>query len=679
MRTARFVCFPEALPYIPSTMSDQNPPASPEPRPSARMTAEYKPPERHHVEANPTGKRLAVLALSALGVVYGDIGTSPLYALREVFSAKYGITPTPAHVLGVLSLVFWALVLVITVKYIVFILRADNRGEGGILAMLALILQKPPGKRSNRFIVIALGLLGAALLYGDGMITPAISVLSAMEGLTVISPTFSVAVLPVAVIILVGLFVAQKFGTARVGAFFGPITLVWFGVIAALGAMSIWRAPEVLQAVNPLHALRFFQDVGAAGFFIMGAVVLVVTGGEALYADMGHFGKRPIRLAWLAVALPALLLNYFGQGALLLRDASAVSNPFFLLAPRAMLYPMVALAAMATVIASQAMISGAFSITQQCIQLGYSPRMTITHTSAREFGQIYIPEVNGALAVGCLLMVFGFRSSASLGAAYGIAVTGTFVLSTILYGIIALRRWNWPLGRVLAFLIVFGAIDLTLFSASAAKFVHGGWVPIFIALAIFTMMTTWKRGRMILTERMQDISLPLETFLADIGENPRHRVPGTAVFMTSEIQGTPVVLLHHLKHNKVLHETVIIMSIRTAGVPETRRDERVSIEALGHGFFRVIGTYGFMEGPDVKEILQRCRDAGIAARPLETSYYLGREQLIPRSGPWKKGGMSMNIFRKQLFAVMARNARSATQYFQLPPNRVVELGTQIEF
>ncbi|MBA3855064.1 MAG: potassium transporter Kup, partial [Gemmatimonas sp.] len=367
-------------------MSDLNPSESSGSRPSVRMTAEYRPPERHHVEANPTGKRLAILALGALGVVYGDIGTSPLYALREVFSHKYGISATPEHVLGVLSLVFWALVLVITVKYIVFILRADNRGEGGILAMLALILQKEPGKRSNRFLVIALGLMGAALLYGDGMITPAISVLSAMEGLTVVSEAFEPAVVPLSAVILIVLFVAQKYGTAKVGAFFGPITLVWFIVLAVLGTMSLLKHPGVLAAVNPMYAVHFFQDVGVAGFFIMGAVVLVVTGGEALYADMGHFGKRPIRVAWLAIALPALMLNYFGQGALLLTDPTAIENPFFLMAPRALLYPMVALATMATVIASQAMISGAFSLTQQCIQLGYSPRMTITHTSAKEFG-----------------------------------------------------------------------------------------------------------------------------------------------------------------------------------------------------------------------------------------------------------------------------------------------------
>jgi KUP system potassium uptake protein len=643
------------------------------------MTAEYRPVERQHVEANPHGKRLAILALGALGVVYGDIGTSPLYALRECFSAEYGLLPTPANVYGVLSLIVWALLSVVTVKYIIFILRADNRGEGGILAMLALLLQKEPTKKSRRFFVIALGLMGAALLYGDGMITPAISVISAMEGLTVVSENFTPAIVPLSLVILVGLFLGQRFGTAKVGALFGPITFVWFVTLAALGIKELLTAPEILASVNPWYAVRFFADNGKAGFLVIGAVVLVVTGGEALYADMGHFGRKPIRLAWFYMVLPALLLNYFGQGALILRDAAAVENPFFLLAPRVMLYPLIALATMATIIASQAMISGAFSLTQQCIQLGYSPRMTITHTSAREFGQIYIPEINNALMVGCLLMVLGFRTSASLAAAYGIAVTGTFVLATTLYFIIALRRWHWAPWKAWLFFGVFMFIDLALFGASALKILHGGWVPIAIALGIFTLMTTWKRGRAILSERMQDISLPMDVFLDDIGANPRTRVPGTAVFMTSEALGVPVVLLHHLKHNKVLHETVIVLSIRTGDVPETQRHERVAIEALGHGFFRVIATYGFMESPDVKEILQRCRDAGIAARPLDTSYYLGREQLIPRRGPWKKGGMSMNIARKKIFAVMSRNARSATEYFQLPPNRVVELGTQIEF
>jgi len=643
------------------------------------MTAEYRPPEPRHVEPNPTGKRLAILSLGALGVVYGDIGTSPLYALRECFSPKYGIAPTVENVYGILSLIFWALILVITIKYVVFILQADNRGEGGILAMLALILQKEAGPRSRRFLLIAIGLLGAALLYGDGMITPAISVLSAMEGLTVVSENFRPAVVPLAVMILIGLFLAQRFGTGKVGVIFGPVTFLWFAVLATLGLIEIARSPGVLFAVNPWYAVQFFLNNGIAGFLVMGAVVLVVTGAEALYADMGHFGKKPIRLAWLAMVLPALTINYFGQGALILRDASAAANPFFLLAPRALLYPMIALATLATIIASQAMISGAFSITQQCIQLGYSPRMTIKHTSAHQFGQIYIPEINNTLMVGCLLMVLGFRSSEALGAAYGIAVTATFVLATILYFVIALRRWNWPLWKASIFFGVFILIDLALFSASALKFLHGGWVPVLIAVVIFTLMTTWKRGRAILTERMQDISLPMEHFLQDVGDTPRARVPGTAVFMTSEPLGVPVVLLHHLKHNKVLHETVILLSIRTADIPETPRAERVAIEALSHGFFRVVATYGFMESPDVKEILQRCRDSGIAARPLDTSYYLGREQLIPRSGPWKKGGLSMNIARKKIYSVMARNARSATEYFQLPPNRVVELGTQIEF
>lgn len=643
------------------------------------MTAEYRPPERHHVETNPTGKRLALLTLGALGVVYGDIGTSPLYALRECFSPEYGLVPTPENVYGILSLIVWALLLVVTVKYIVFILRADNRGEGGILAMLALILQKEPSSRRGRFFLVALGLLGAALLYGDGMITPAISVLSAMEGLTVVSERFQPAVVPLALLILVSLFLGQRFGTARVGFIFGPVTFIWFTTLAVLGLMEIRHAPEILAAVNPWYAVRFLATNGMAGFVVIGAVVLVVTGAEALYADMGHFGRRPIRLAWFAMVLPALLLNYFGQGALILRDASAAENPFFLLAPRPLLYPLITLATVATIIASQAMISGAFSITQQCIQLGYSPRMTITHTSAREFGQIYIPEINWALMVGCIMMVLGFRSSAALGAAYGIAVTGTFVIATIIYFVITLRRWQWPAWKAGLFFGVFLSIDLALFGASALKFMHGGWVPIVIALSVFTLMTTWKRGRAILRERLADISLPLETFLDDIGDRPRTRVPGTAVFMTSEPYGVPVVLLHHLKHNKVLHETVILLSIQTVEVPETRRDERVQIEALAHGFFRVIATYGFMESPDVKEVLQRCRDHGIAARPLDTSYYLGREQLIPRRGPWKKGGMSMNLARKAIFAVMARNAKAATQYFQLPPNRVVELGTQIEF
>jgi len=643
------------------------------------MTAEYRPPERHHVEAHPTGKRLAILTLTALGVVYGDIGTSPLYAMREVFKPEYGIAPTPENVYGILSMILWSLILVVGVKYIVFILRADNRGEGGILAMLALLLQQQTAKTWQRATLVSLGLFGAALLYGDGMITPAMSVLSATEGLSVVSSAFTPLVLPLTIIILIGLFASQRHGTAIVGRIFGPITLVWFVTIAVLGFREILLEPVILFAANPGYALKFAFTHGTAGFIVLGAVVLAVTGAEALYADMGHFGKRPIRLAWFGLVLPALVINYFGQGALVLRDPLAAENPFFLLAPRVMLYPLIALATMAAIIASQAMISGAFSLTQQCIQLGYCPRLTITHTSAKEFGQIFIPEVNWALMVGCLLIVLGFRDSTSLGAAYGIAVTGTFVITTTIFTVITVTRWQWPAWKSAVFFLTFITIDGAFFGASALKIIHGGWVPLAIAILLFTMMTSWKRGRDILRERVTDIALPLETFLEDIGRKSPVRVPGTAVFMTSEAAGVPVVLLHHLKHNKVLHETVILLSIVTDDVPEVPRAERARIEAIGQGFFRVVAHYGFMESADVKEVLQKCRDSGIAARPLDTSYYLGREQLIPRSGPWKKDGLSMNIVRKKLFSIMSRNALSATEYFQLPPNRVVELGTQMEF
>ena len=644
------------------------------------MTAEYRPPERIHVEAHPTGKRLAVLTLTALGVVYGDIGTSPLYAMKEAFSKpEYGLQPDHATVYGFLSLILWSLILVVSIKYIVFILRADNKGEGGILAMLALLLRDENTPRRQRITVIALGLFGAALLYGDGIITPAISVLGAMEGLEVVSPAFSHLVVPLTVGIIAGLFLVQRHGTHRVGTLFGPMMLVWFGVIGAMGLVEVINHPGVLVAINPAWGIRFFITLGAKGFFALGAVVLAVTGAEALYADMGHFGPRPIRTAWFALVLPALVLNYFGQGSLLLRDPTAIENPFYLLAPRPLLYPMIALATVAAIIASQALISGAFSLTQQCIQLGYSPRLTIVHTSAREFGQIFVPEVNTALMIGTILVVLGFRSSSALGAAYGIAVTGTMVITSILYFAISTGRWQIPAGRALLLTAVFLTIDVGFLGANMVKVQHGGWVPLLLGVVLFTLMTTWKRGRDILRERMVDIALPLDDFLADIGRRSPVRVPGTAVFMTSEAAGVPVVLLHHLKHNKVLHETVILLSIVTDDVPEVPRMERVKIEAIGQGFFRAIGHYGFMETADVKEVLQRCRDSGIAARPLDTSYYLGREQLIPRRGPWKKGGLSMSIFRKKLFAVMSRNARSATEYFQLPPNRVVELGTQMEF
>ena len=649
--------------------------------PITGVTGAYLMPEpKPHVEANPKGSRLAVLMLTALGVVFGDIGTSPLYAFRECFNPEYGIAPTPDNVRGVLSLIVWALTLIVSVKYLLFVMRADTKGEGGILAMLALILGRDTAHPYRRAVIVMLGLFGAALLYGDGIITPAISVLGAMEGLVIVSPAFAVAVVPVTVIVLLGLFVMQRLGTHRVGGFFGPMMLVWFLGIAALGVKEVMRAPEVLSAVNPMHAVHFIGVHGWGAFLLLGAVVLAVTGAEALYADMGHFGKKPIQLAWFWLVFPCLLLNYFGQGALVLRDPTAVANPFYLLAPRALLYPLIGVATAAAVIASQALISGAFSLTQQCVQLGYSPRVTIVHTSAREAGQIFIPEVNSAIALGCVLVVLGFQTSTALGAAYGIAVTGTMAITTLLFGVVAAARWHWRRVTVLAIVTVFLGIDLALMGANVVKIAHGGWVPLALAAVLFTLMTTWKRGRAILRERLKDITMPLPTFLESIATSPIPRVPGTAVFMTSEPGGAPVVLLHHLKHNKVLHEQIILLSIQTAATPEVPVAERVAvIERLEKGFVRVVARYGFMESPDVKEVLAVLKTQGIKTRPLDTSYYLGREELIAADKPWKKDGLTMNIWRKRLFVIMSKNARSAAAFFNLPPNRVVELGTQIEF
>ena len=645
------------------------------------VTAAYALPEpKAHVEANPTGKRLAILTLTALGVVYGDIGTSPLYALRECFKPEYGLVASPEHVYGVLSLIVWSLTLVVTIKYIIFVMRADNRGEGGILALLALILVRDTTHKQRRAFLVVVALIGAALLYGDGTITPAMSVLGAVEGLKVVSPGLTPIVVPITVVVLVGLFLFQYHGTARVGAFFGPVMLLWFGAIGVLGARELMQNPTVLVALNPMHGFLLLQERGAEALVLMGAVVLAVTGAEALAADMGHFGKKSIRLAWFWVVFPALLLNYFGQGALVLRDPTAVSNPFFLLAPRSMLYPMIGLATAAAVVASQAMISGAFSITQQCVQLGYSPRVTIVHTSAREAGQIYIPEVNWAIAIGCILVVLGFRDSSALGAAYGIAVTGTFGCTTVVFLAIVVGRWKWPLWQALALAAGFLALDAAFMVPNLFKISSGGWVPLVIALGIFVLMTTWKRGREILRERLTDITMPLPTFLESIATSSIPRVSGTAVFMTSESGGAPVVLLHHLKHNKVLHEQVILLSIQTAEVPEVAIADRIlTLERLEKGFVRVIARYGFMESPDVKEVLAVLKTQGIKTRPLDTSYYLGREELIAADKPWKKDGLTMNIWRKRLFALMSKNARSAAAFFNLPPNRVVELGTQIEF
>jgi len=647
-----------------------------------------------HTKVPATGKALLALAFTALGVVYGDIGTSPLYALKECFSGHHSIDPTPENVLGVLSLVFWSITFVVSVKYVGFVLRADNRGEGGILALLALV-RPIAHPTSGRVVLLTLGLFGAALLYGDGVITPAISVLGAVEGLSVATPAFDRFVWPLAALILTLLFLFQRHGTQRVGRVFGPIMTLWFVSIGLLGIRGIAMHPQVLQAVNPWHAVDLFIRDGTEGFLILGSVVLVLTGAEALYADMGHFGRRPIRVAWFAVALPCLLLNYFGQSALLLENPGTATNPFFSLVPAWGLYPMVVIATAAAIVASQALISGAFSLTRQAVQLGYSPRVTIVHTSHTEMGQIYIPEVNQALWVGCLALVVGFRSSTNLAAAYGIAVTGTMITTTLLFHTVACERWKWNLWRARALTGLFLAVDLAFFGANLIKFREGGWFPLVVAAAIYILMTTWNRGRARLAAIVRENTLPMELFLADVARKRPHRVPGLAVFLTSDISGAPPVLLHHLKHNKVLHENVMLLSVVTEEIPQVDQSERAECRELGEGFYQVIAHFGFMETPDIPAVLQSLGQDGIEGRPvpvkvMETTFYLGRETLIAthhhgkaHPAPAGRDGASapgrMALWRKRLFILMTRNARSATAFFGLPPNRVVELGAQIQF
>ena len=621
-----------------------------------------------------TRSRLALLSLTALGVVYGDIGTSPLYAFKETFAPRYGLAATELNVYGILSLIVWALTLVVAVKYLVFILRADNRGEGGTFALLALVLHRPGGVEGprRRAILIALALFGAALLTGEGVITPAISVLGAMEGLTVAAPGFDHWIVPVTVVILIVLFAVQRGGTGRIGVFFGPVVLVWFVTIAVLGIHEIALEPRIFHALNPYYGAVFFVEHSSLAIVVLGVVVLAVTGAEALYADMGHFGRKPIQLAWFAIVMPALLLNYLGQGALVLRDPTAAANPFFLLAPAWFRYPLIGIATAAAVVASQALISGAFSLTRQCMQLGYAPRVTIVHTSERETGQIYIPEVNKTLMVGSILLVIAFGSVSALSAAYGLAVTGTMTISTILFATIARTRWRWSFWSIAVFLAVFLTIDLAFFGANLAKIDDGGWVPLAMGLVLFTLMTTWKAGRTALAGILRASSMPLDMFLDSLARKAPPRVPGTAVFMTSQPEGTPVVLLHHLKHNKALHEQVILLSITTADVPRVPDAERLEVVALGHGMHRLEASYGFMETPDVPQLMELARARGLHTVKMETSYFLGRERLLP------SGRTRMMRWRKKLFILMARNARSATEFFGLPPNRVVELGAQIE-
>lgn len=615
------------------------------------------------------------MALAALGVVYGDIGTSPLYAVKECFAHGHGVDPTFTNVLGILSLIVWSLILVIVVKYISFILLADNHGEGGILALLALVAPKTEeGSRgAGRAVLVVLGLFGAALLYGDGIITPAISVLSAVEGLEVATASVHPFIVPITVLILVGLFLLQKRGTASVGAVFGPATLTWFVAIAASGIPWIARRPEVLSAINPLHGARFFAEHGWHGFLLLGSVVLCVTGGEALYADMGHFGRRPIRWAWFTVVFPALLCNYFGQGAVLLeRGEAARDNPFFAMVPGVMVYPMVAIATVATVVASQALISGAFSLTQQAVQLGYCPRVTIVHTSGEAEGQIYIPEVNRLLMAACVLLVLMFRESSKLAAAYGIAVTGTMSITSILFFYLT-RQWAWPMWKSVVLVALFLVFDLGFLAANAVKVSEGGWLPLAVAIAAFTVMTTWKRGRRLLGACMAANTLSVDTFLQDVVVTKPHRVPGTAVFMTSNPNGTPPALVHHFKHNKTLHERVILLSVQTRHVPDVPSAQRVEVTELSNGFYRVIASFGFMETPDVMEVMRICNAQGLAVDGEQTSFYLGRETLLATGR-----GAGMEQWRKTLFVALARNAPPASAFFCIPPNRVVELGTQIE-
>ena len=626
-----------------------------------------------HPPDDPKGLYLAVLSLAALGGVYGDIGTSPIYALRESLHLSHGIEGTAANVLGVLSLIFWSLILVISVKYLGFVMRADNRGEGGIMALTALV--SPPGgeaKGSRKWLVLA-GLFGAALLYGDSMITPAISVLSAVEGLEVATPVFGPYVIPITITILVGLFSIQRRGTAKVGALFGPIVLIWFLTLGVLGASHIADNPAVFKAINPVHAIAFFQRNGLIGFLVLGSVFLVVTGGEAMYADMGHFGRRPIRLVWFLVVLPALLINYFGQGAMIIAHPETIEQPFYMMAPRWALYPLVGLTTVATVIASQAVISGAFSLTRQAVQLGYLPRMRISQTSSREIGQVYISGINWLLMIGSIGLVVGFGSSSRLAAAYGVAVTTDMVFTTILFGYVALQRFRWPTWTVALLVAGFLVVDLAFWGANLPKIPHGGWFPLIVAAGILVLMTTWRIGRIVLVRQLKGRGLPVDLLVRNMVQHPPHRVPGTAVYMHSGVRQTPPALLHNLKHNKVLHERVVLLRVVTEEVPYVPREERIRCEDLGAGFFAVKVSYGFSQDPHIPAALAQCpADAGIEFKPMETSYFLGREKLIAVKGP------PLRLWRARLFALMSRNSLGATDFFRLPPNRVIELGTQVE-
>lgn len=617
---------------------------------------------------------MAILALGALGVVFGDIGTSPLYALRECFSLEHGLLVTPQNVLGVLSLIFWALISVICFKYMMFVMRADNKGEGGILSLMALSSQgiHQGGTPRRRVIITFLGLVGAALLFGDGIITPAISVLSSVEGLKVVTPNLEPFVIPITLTLISLMYLFQFLGTGRIGVVFGPILLIWFFTLGFLGANAIAEHPSVLSAINPYWAYDFFVHNGMKGFFVLGSVVLVITGGEALYADMAHFGRKAITFSWFFVALPGLVLNYFGQGALLLQKPDAIANPFFLLAPAWALLPLVIFSTFAAIIASQALITGIGSLTKQAVQLGFCPRLSILHTSSKEIGQIYIPFINWTMMVGVIGLVLFFKDSSNLAAAYGIAVTGTMLITTLLAYQVSRRIWNWSRLHSLGIFGIFLIIDLAFFVPNMAKILHGGWVPLAIGAAIYLLMSTWAKGRKILAERLKARSIPMDEFIENMAKIPPRRVEGSAIYMTGDTWGVPVPLLHNLKHNKVMHTQIAILTIKTSDVPFVNKKDRVQIETLAPQFYRIIANYGFTEIPKIKHILEACRERGMPFPIQETTFVLGRETILPTGDP------TLSVWREKLFAFMARNAERPTAFFKIPPNQVIEVGIQVE-
>ncbi|MDD5177090.1 MAG: potassium transporter Kup [Sterolibacterium sp.] len=621
---------------------------------------------------HPAESSLAALSLAAMGVVYGDIGTSPLYTMKEVFNGPHAVAVTPDNLLGILSLVFWALVITVSLKYVMFITRADNRGEGGIMALTALASRMSGASARSLWWISVLGIFGAALFYGDAVITPAMTVLSAIEGLEVATPLFKPYVVPVTIGIILGLFVFQRKGTASVGALFGPVMLFWFATLGVFGFLNILKHPAIIFAINPWYALNFFIENRGYGFLALGAVVLAITGGEALYADMGHFGRRPIKWAWLGFVFPMLYLNYLGQGALILDNPEAVKNPFFLLVPDMLLYPMVGLATAAAVIASQAVISGAFSLTSQAMQLGYCPRIHVLFTSESKKGQIYIPYINWLVMLAVIVLVLGFRSSTNLAAAYGLAVTLTMMIDTVLAFIVVRSLWMWSGIQSFAFLGFFIVVDFAFFAANSVKIIDGGWFPLVLGLSVFALLSTWKRGRTLLYEKLQQDSMPLDAFITSLSYGGPHRVEGTGVFMTTNPNGVPRAMLHNLLHNKVLHERVILLNVNVEEVPHVAEADRIEVHRLPQGFYQVIVRYGFKDDPDIPLALAMCEPYGIKYESMETSFFLGRETIVRHSIP------VMARWRQKLFTWMFRNADTATAYFKIPTNRVVELGTQIE-